>query len=101
MTQKYHHALKFAKKIGKGWLAAEMVDHITINNIIPEYILKAIKFSLSDRNIEAIALKMMEYNVANMPQEKQDEINECKNFDDKIAVYKALYDDTFIRFWEI
>lgn len=99
---KYHQALKFAKKIGKGWLAAEMVDHITIDNIIPEYILKAIKFSLSDRNIDAIALKMMEYNVEAMDQKYQDEINRCSNFDEKIAVYKTYYDnDTFIRFWEI
>jgi predicted ATP-dependent endonuclease of OLD family len=100
--KKYHHALKFAKKIGKGWLAAEMVDHITIDNIIPEYILKAIKFSLSDRHIDAIALKMMEYNVESMGQEEQDEINASDSFGEKIAVYKTHYDnDTFIRFWEI
>jgi len=102
MAKKYHHALKFAKKIGKGWLAAEMVDHITIDSIIPEYILKAIKFSLSDRNIDAIALKMMEYNVEAMDQKYQDKINRGSNFDEKIAVYKTFYDnDTFIRFWEI
>ena len=99
---KYHQALKFAKKIGKGWLAAEMIDHITINNIIPEYILKAIKFSLSKRDIDTITLKMMEYNVAEMGQEFQNEINNCNSFDEKIAAYKAHYDkDTFIRFWEI
>ncbi|EMB3084094.1 AAA family ATPase [Providencia rettgeri] len=102
ISTKYHHALKFAKKIGKGWLAAEMVEHITIENIIPEYILKAIKFSLSDRNIDEIALKMMEYNVESMVKEDQDEINSSDSFDNKIAVYKTLYDnDTFIRFWEI
>ncbi|MDS7930084.1 hypothetical protein RMB03_19525 [Acinetobacter sp. V91_7] len=81
-----------------------MVSHITINNIIPEYILKAIKFSLSDRNIDAIALKMMEYNVAAMDEypEQQHKINKCKSFDEKIATYKSFYDsDTFIRFWEI
>ncbi|MCT9979474.1 AAA family ATPase [Acinetobacter sp. I-MWF] len=99
---KYDQVLKFARKIGKGWLAAEMVDHITINNIIPKYILKAIKFSLSDRNIDAIVLKMMEYNVATMAQEYQDEINDSNSLDEKIAVYKTFYDnDTFIRFWEI
>src|SRR5690606_1900559 len=101
-STKYHHALKFAKKIGKGWLAAEMVGHITIDNIIPRYILEAIKFSLSDRNIDAIALKMMEYNVEAMSQEEQDEINESNSFDEKIAIYKTHYDnDTFIRFWDI
>lgn len=101
-AKKYHHALKFAKKIGKGWLAAEMVNHITIENIIPAYILKAIKFSLSDRDIDVIASKMMEYNVAAMDQGYQDEINECNSFEEKIAVYKTYYDnDTFIRFWEI
>lgn len=79
-----------------------MVDHITIDNIIPEYILKAIKFSLSDRHIDTIALKMMEYNVESMGQEEQDEINASDSFDEKIAVYKTHYDnDTFIRFWEI
>lgn len=102
MTQKYYHALKFAKKIGKGWLAAEMVGHVAIDNIIPEYILKAIKFSLSDRNIDAITSKMMEYNVAAMDPEAQDEINKCNSLDEKIAAYKTFYDnDTFIRFWEI
>lgn len=104
ISTQYHHTLKFAKKIGKGWLAAEMVGHITINNIIPEYILKAIKFSLSDRNIDAIALKMMEYNVAAMYKypERQHKINKCNSFDEKIATYKKFYDsDTFIRFWEI
>lgn len=98
----YHHALKFAKKIGKGWLAAEMVGHITIENIIPEYILKAIKFSLSDRNIDAIIFKMMEYNIETMGREEQDEINKSNSFDEKIAVYKTHFDnDTFIRFLEI
>lgn len=102
MTKKYHHALKFAKKIGKGWLAAEMVGHVTIDNIIPEYILKAIRFSLSGRNIDAITSKMLEYNIAAMYQEEQDEINTCNSLDEKIAAYKTFYDnDTFIRFWEI
>ncbi|MGY3915099.1 ATP-dependent nuclease [Aeromonas australiensis] len=99
---KYHHALKFAKKIGKGWLAAEMVGHITVDNIIPEYILKAIKFSLSDRNIDSIILKMMEYKVETMGREEQDEINRSNSFNEKIAVYKTHFDnDTFIRFLEI
>ncbi|WP_323889064.1 ATP-dependent nuclease [Aeromonas caviae] len=99
---KYHHALKFAKKIGKGWLAAEMVGHITVDNITPEYILKAIKFSLSDRNIDSIILKMMEYNVETMGREEQDEINRSNSFNEKIAVYKTHFDnDTFIRFLEI
>ncbi|MFM1705522.1 ATP-dependent nuclease [Aeromonas salmonicida] len=99
---KYHYALKFAKKIGKGWLAAEMVDHITIDNIIPEYILKAIKFSLSERNIEAMVLKMMEYNIEAMGKKEQDDINNSNSFDEKIAAYKNHHDnDTFIRFLEI
>ena len=99
---RYHHVLKFAKKIGKGWLAAEMIGCITTDNIIPEYILKAIKFSLSDRNIEAIALKMMRYNIEARCQEEQDVINASDSFVDKIAAYKIHYgNDNFIRFWEI
>ncbi|MGL5487705.1 MAG: ATP-dependent nuclease [Shewanella sp.] len=102
LPTKYHQALKFAKKIGKGWLAAEMVEHITINNIIPEYILKAIKFSLSERNIDAIIMKMMAYNIKEMDAHEQDKINGSNSFDEKIAIYKTNYDnDTFIRFLEI
>lgn len=79
-----------------------MVGHITVDNIIPEYILKAIKFSLSDRNIDSIILKMMEYNVETMGREEQDEINRSNSFNEKIAVYKTHFDnDTFIRFLEI
>ncbi|OOF28037.1 chromosome segregation protein SMC [Salinivibrio proteolyticus] len=99
---KYNQALKFAKKIGKGWLAAKMVGHLDVENVIPEYILRAIKFSLSDRDLQLITSKMMEYNISLMSQEIQDEINGKESFEEKVTSYKSYYnDDTFIRFMEI
>ncbi|WP_196090733.1 ATP-dependent endonuclease, partial [Klebsiella oxytoca] len=36
---RYRRVLKFAKKIGKGWLATEMIEHLSVDNRFPDYIL--------------------------------------------------------------
>ena len=55
--------LKFAEKIGKGWLATKICEHITVNVQIPDYIIRAIKFAMTDSKQEEIFIKMMNHNV--------------------------------------
>ncbi len=99
---RYNRALKFAKKIGKGWLATQMAGYTQINNLLPDYILRSIKFSLTGKNLDDILLKMMEFNLEEMNEEEKAAINEVNTFDEKLKVYKSFYDgDTFVRFVEI
>lgn len=100
LPTKYNRALHFANKIGKGWLAAQMVEHTDPDNMIPEYILKAIKFSLTGRNLDDIYSKMIEYNGNYMSTKSFEEITSKATLSKKIAEYQKKYDDTFTRFVE-
>ncbi|KTL62473.1 chromosome segregation protein SMC [Photorhabdus laumondii subsp. laumondii] len=77
---RYRRVLKFAKKIGKGWLATEMIEHLSVDNRVPDYILQAIKFVIRDRNVELIYQKMLDYNMSLMGTKELDCINEEKSF---------------------
>ncbi|MEZ8230872.1 ATP-dependent endonuclease [Vibrio splendidus] len=99
---RYNRALKFAKKIGKGWLATQMVEHTQINNHLPDYILQAIKFSLTDKNLDDILMKMIEFNLGFMSEDAIAAINEEDTLESKLTAYKSFYkDDAFIRFVKI
>lgn len=99
---RYNRVLKFAKKIGKGWLATQMVEHTHVDNLLPDYILQAIKFSLTGRNLDDICLKMMEFNLELMKVEEKAAVDKEDSFESKLTVYKSFYaDDTFVRFVEI
>ncbi|HAS6180262.1 TPA: AAA family ATPase [Vibrio vulnificus] len=99
---RYNRALNFAKKIGKGWLATQMVEHTHVDNLLPDYILQAIKFSLTGKNLDDIYLKMMEFNLDLMKAEEKAAVDKEDSFENKLVVYKSFYDDdTFVRFVEI
>ncbi|WP_368681531.1 hypothetical protein, partial [Serratia marcescens] len=51
---RYRRGLKCAKKIGKGWVATEMIEHLSVDNRVPDYIVQAMKFVIRDRNVELI-----------------------------------------------
>jgi predicted ATP-dependent endonuclease of OLD family len=102
MAVRYSRTLKFAKKIGKGWLATKMIEHISICNVVPEYILKAIKFSLNNRDLNEICWKMMHYNIEQMGSDLQEEINSKQSFEAKLKIYREHFDgDSFIKFMDI
>ncbi|WP_299807810.1 AAA family ATPase [uncultured Shewanella sp.] len=96
-----HRVLKLADKIGKGWLATQMIQNTTIDNLIPDYILRAIKFSLSDRDISDIYQKMMDFNIAEMTSEEQEQLNTIDCFIGKLDLYRTFYKDTFVRFVDL
>ncbi|AGH81801.1 SMC domain-containing protein [Psychromonas sp. CNPT3] len=102
MPLRYYSTLKFANKIGKGWLATKMIEHVSIQNVVPTYILKAIKFSLSHRNLSEICLKMMDYNISQMEKKEQKKINSKSTFEAKFKAYREFFkNDSFIKFMDI
>lgn len=98
---RYKRVLKFAKKIGKGWLATEMVGHLSIDNRVPDYILQAIKFVIGDRNVEPIYQKMLDYNMSFMGAEEFDCISAEKDFSSKMEEYKKHFNDSFVKLLEL
>ena len=83
-------------------LATQMVEHTHVDNLLPDYILQAIKFSLTGRNLDDICLKMMEFNLELMKVEVKAVVDKEDSFESKLTVYKSFYaDDTFVRFVEI
>ncbi|EFH9353852.1 chromosome segregation protein SMC, partial [Escherichia coli] len=98
---RYKRVLKFAKKIGKGWLATEMVEHLSVDNRVPDYILQAIQFVLRDRNVEPIYQKMLDYNMSLMGVKAFDCINAEKDFSSKMIEYKKHFNDSFVRLLEL
>ena len=98
---RYKRVLKFAKKIGKGWLATEMVEHLSVDNRVPDYILQAIQFVLRDRNVEPIYQKMLDYNMSLMGVKEVDCINAKKDFSSKMIEYKKHFNDSFVRLLEL
>ncbi|WP_336768362.1 ATP-dependent nuclease [Pantoea endophytica] len=97
---RYKRVLSLANRIGKGWCATKMLDYIDCNNIIPDYIINAIKFSLSDRNLDEIYKKMMDFNLDYFPKEYREDVDSKEKFEDKVQAYKEYYSDSFIKFWE-
>ncbi|EAO3983872.1 hypothetical protein E4Q78_23525 [Salmonella enterica] len=101
---RYKRALMFANKIGKGWLATSMVEHLNVNNRIPDYILSAVKFALGDRELNTIYEKILSYNMSCMGDECEKEFNSINSKPDlasKLAQYKECFSDTFVRFMEL
>lgn len=88
-----HATLKFVNKIGKGWFAAKLCDQIDINVQIPDYVIKAIKFAMSEVNQADIFTKMMSYNVSNyhMDELYMKKFSELTTYEDM----RESYIDTF------
>ncbi|MFP9470009.1 ATP-dependent endonuclease [Pectobacterium brasiliense] len=104
MRVRYRRALMFANKIGKGWLATSMVEHLNVNNRIPNYILSAVKFALGDRELNAIYEKILSYNMSCMGDDCEKEFNSINSKPDlasKLTQYKEYFSDTFVRFMEL
>lgn len=101
---RFRTALFFANKIGKGWLATEMVEYLHNENRVPDYILKAIHFALKDRELNAVLTKMLAYNMSLMGTHWDDvcnKINSEPDFDKKMQEYRKHFNDSFSRFWEL
>ncbi|MEN4692902.1 AAA family ATPase [Pantoea agglomerans] len=101
---RYKRALKFANKIGKGWLATSMVEHVTVDNRIPDYILEAIKYVLMDRDLIPIYEKMLSYNLSLMKEagwEEEEQISAKHGLNNKIQEYGLHCSDSFYRLWEL
>ncbi|AVX40778.1 ATP-dependent endonuclease (plasmid) [Carboxydocella thermautotrophica] len=60
--------LRLAEKVGKGWLALMISDHVTKDTKIPEYILNALRF-VSDLN-ELQKIEIIKYRLGNEKFEK-------------------------------
>ncbi|MCD9540614.1 AAA family ATPase [Photobacterium carnosum] len=95
---RYDSVLKLAKKVGKGWLATELVDHIDHNCHIPDYVLNALMFALKGRNIDDILWKMMNYNIELMNAESQSLFDVTKSLKENIKIHTSHWDNSFSRF---
>ena len=62
--------LRLAKKVGKGWFALLLSEHLEVDTVIPEYIIRAVAFAASDNVTDSILRKMGLYR---MNQELFDE----------------------------
>ncbi|MEI7163670.1 ATP-dependent nuclease [Pectobacterium versatile] len=101
---KYKRALKFAKKIGKGWLATNMVEYLDVDNRIPDYILEAVKYVLSERNLNPVYEKMLAYNLSMMMggwEESKKKISSKHDLHSKMQEYGIHCKDSFYRLWEL
>ncbi|MCU8072471.1 ATP-dependent nuclease [Shewanella sp. SM32] len=102
LPTRYNRALKLANKVGKGWMATQMVGFADVNSVIPEYILRALQFSLTGRKLDEIILKMLDYNVKLMDDETQEKIADEATLNKKLEVYVEDYGvDTFINFMDL
>ncbi|MDI9277377.1 AAA family ATPase [Pantoea sp. EABMAA-21] len=101
---RYMRALKFAKRIGKGWLATNMVEYLEVDNRIPDYILKAVKYVINDRELLPVFEKMLSYNLSLMRKaewEEERKISNKHDFNSKMQEYGVLCPDSFYRLWEL
>ncbi|MOA47062.1 hypothetical protein D3C78_1696590 [compost metagenome] len=78
-----------------------MVEHLSVDNRVPDYILQAIQFVLRDRNVEPIYQKMLDYNMSLMGVKEVDCINAKKDFSSKMIEYKKHFNDSFVRLLEL
>lgn len=62
--------LRLAKKVGKGWFALMLSEHLEVDTVIPEYIFRAVAFAASENITDSILRKMGLYR---MNQELFDE----------------------------
>ncbi|ELA7569895.1 AAA family ATPase [Vibrio alginolyticus] len=87
--------LKFAEKIGKGWLATKICDQININVQIPDYIIKAIKFAMADSNQVEIFTKMMDYNVSHHQMDKVyiEDFARLSTYEEKCGSYLRTFEN--------
>lgn len=101
---RFRRALKFAKRIGKGWLATNMVEYLEVDNSIPDYILEAVKYVLSDRDLQPILEKMLTYNLSMMTvgwEDENEKISSKPDFYSKMQEYGVHCKDSFYRLWEL
>ncbi len=56
-----HSALFLANKVGKGWFAIKLSEHLKTSTKVPAYILKAISHALKGQNSLTIYKKMIDY----------------------------------------
>ncbi|WP_210461745.1 ATP-dependent nuclease [Pantoea ananatis] len=101
---RFRRALKFSKRIGKGWLASNMVEYLEVDNSIPDYILEAVKYVLSDRDLQPILEKMLTYNLSMMNvgwEDENEKISSKPDFYSKMQEYGVHCKDSFYRLWEL
>ncbi|HFT3433941.1 TPA: AAA family ATPase [Klebsiella variicola] len=101
---RFKRSLEFAKKIGKGWMATNMIEHLEVDNRIPDYILEAVKYVISDRDLTPIYEKMLSYNLSLMAtgwEEENEKISSKPDFNSKMKEYGVHCKDSFYRLWEL
>jgi len=104
MRIRYKRALKFANKIGKGWLATNMVAYLEVDNRIPDYILEAVKYVLSERDLIPIYEKILTYNLSVIHESKEHlrkSISSKSGLVDTMEEYGMHFQDSFFRLWEL
>lgn len=104
MRIRYKRALKFANKIGKGWLATNMVEYLEVDNRIPDYILEAVKYVLSERDLIPIYEKILTYNLSVIHESKEHlrkSISSKSGLVDTMEEYGMHFQDSFFRLWEL
>lgn len=104
MRVRYKRALKFANKIGKGWLATNMVEYLGVDNRIPDYILEAVKYVLSERDLIPIYEKILTYNLSVIHESKEHlrkSISSKSGLVDTMEEYGMHFQDSFFRLWEL
>ncbi|HHG3065058.1 TPA: hypothetical protein ACPVW7_000069 [Vibrio parahaemolyticus] len=65
---------------------------------IPTYILEALKFSLSGRNLEDIWWKMLNHNIEDLKEEDKAIFEHVPDLQDCLKIYSGMMDDSFSRF---
>ncbi len=63
-----HSALFMANKVGKGWFAIKLSEHVDRTTNIPEYILRAISHALKGHDTKAIYKKILDYRLIPLNQ---------------------------------
>lgn len=90
------HALRLAKKVGKGWFALLIADELFYNTYIPSYILKAIAFSSPHINLPS-KVKSILYRLKEMRKnEYDDSYEEAVKFETKNKTELELL-DSFVK----
>ena len=81
-----------------------MVDHLIVENRIPDYILEAVKYVLSDRDLQPILEKMLTYNLSMMTvgwEDENEKISSKPDFYSRMQEYGVHCKDSFYRLWEL
>ena len=56
--------LRLAEKVGKGWFALLLSEHLEVDTVIPEYLLRAVAFAASSNSTDSVLRKMALHRMA-------------------------------------